>query len=220
MPDLVGATIGSYRLEEILGRGGMGIVYRAADLRLGRQVAVKLLSPDLASDPRLRERFLRESRAAASIDHPGVLPIYEAGDADGELFIARRYVPGEDLAGLLRREGALEPARAVAIVAQIAAALDVVHARGLVHRDVKPSNILVAAEAEREHCYLTDFGVTKLSLDRTPATGGDALLGTVDYAAPEVIRGDPVDGRADLYSLGCVLFETVTGEVPFQRDSE
>ena len=159
----VGSSIGPYRIEELLGRGGMGVVYRATDLRLGRQVALKLLSPELSGDARFRARFERESRLAASIDHAGIIPVYEAGEIDGLLYIAMRYVEGSDLAQLLRREGPLEPARAIDLVGQLAEALDAAHARGLIHRDVKPSNALVAREGAREHVYLADFGLTKTS---------------------------------------------------------
>jgi YVTN family beta-propeller protein len=216
----VGTQLGSYRIEALLGRGGTGVVYRATDLRLGRQVALKLLASHVTQDERFRERFLAESRLAASIDHAGIVPIYEAGEADGHLYIAMRYVEGTDLASLLRAEGALAPERAAGLVGQLADALDAAHARGLVHRDVKPSNALVALEGAAEHVYLADFGLTKqiTTAGRRTATG--QLVGTIDYLAPERIRAERADGRADLYALGCVLFECVTGEVPFPRDSE
>jgi predicted Ser/Thr protein kinase len=209
-----------YRLEDVLGRGGMSVVYLAEDLRLRRKVAIKLLAPELAEDERFRERFVRESELAASIDHPNVIPIYEAGEVDGRLYIAMRYVAGTDLKTVLRREGALEPSRAVAIVTQLAAALDVAHARGLVHRDVKPGNVLLNAEDGREHVYLSDFGVAKSASFATGLTTAGQRVGTIDYVAPEQIRGAAVDGRADQYSLGCLLFECLTGEVPFPRDAE
>jgi hypothetical protein len=214
-----GRIVGSYQLEGILGRGGMGVVYRARDLRLGRPVALKLLADHAAGDPRFRDRFLRERRAATTIDHPNVLPVYEAGEADGELFIAMRLVEGEDLESLLRREGPLPLPRAGALVAQIADALDAIHAHGLIHRDVKPSNVLLHTSGAREHAYVTDFGIAKLSADATTLTDTGAFMGTVDYCAPEVIRGDALDARADVYSLGCVLFECLTGEKPFARDT-
>jgi hypothetical protein len=214
-----GSVVGNYTVEERIGQGGMGVVYRARDDRLGRRVALKLLSAEMAEDVQFRERFLRESRAAASIDHPNVLPIYEAADVDGELFIAMRYVEGEDLGDLLARERTLEPARAVNLVAQVAEALDVVHRAGLVHRDVKPSNVLLSTAGARTHAYLTDFGITKLATAPTLTDSG-AFLGTVDYCAPEVIRGDHLDARADVYSLGCVLFKCLTGEPPFSKDSQ
>ena len=162
--------------------------------------------------------MLRESRLAASLDHPNVVPIYEAGEADGRLFIAMRYVDGTDLKALLGREGALAPGRVVAIAAQIADALDAAHAKGLVHRDVKPSNVLLDQQGGREHAYLADFGLTQSVGDAGPADG--QLMGTVDYVAPEQIRGDQVDGRADVYALGCLLFETLTGTLPFTGASD
>jgi ABC-type transport system substrate-binding protein len=216
----VGTQLGSYRIEALLGRGGMGVVYRATDLRLGRQVALKLLAPHVTQDPRFRARFLAESRLAASIDHAGIVPIYEAGEVDDHLYIAMRYVEGTDLASLLRAEGGLAPDRAVGLVAQLADALDAAHARGLVHRDVKPSNALIAVEGTAEHVYLADFGLTKHTTTDGRLTATDQLVGTIDYVAPERIRAEQADGRADLYALGCVLFECLTGEVPFPRDSE
>jgi YVTN family beta-propeller protein len=197
----------------------MGEVFLVRDVRLGRPVALKVLAASVAEDERFRERLLRESRLAASLDHPNVIPIYEAGEGDdGGLFIAMRYAPGGDLKALLRREGALNPARAVAIFNQIADALDAAHRHGLVHRDVKPSNVLLDREGGREHCYLADFGLTQSTSERGPADG--QLMGTVDYVSPEQIRGDEVEGRADVYALGCMLFECLTGEVPFRRRSE
>jgi YVTN family beta-propeller protein len=216
----VGTQLGSYRIEALLGRGGMGVVYRATDLRLGRQVALKLLAPHVTQDQRFRTRFLAESRLAASIDHAGIVPIYEAGEVDDHLYIAMRYVEGTDLASLLRAEGPLAPDRAVGLVAQLADALDAAHARGLVHRDVKPSNALIAVEGTAEHVYLADFGLTKHTTSDGRFTATDQLVGTIDYLAPERIRAEQADGRADLYALGCVLFECLTGEVPFPRDSE
>ena len=216
----IGTQLGSYRIEALLGRGGMGVVYRAEDLRLGRSVALKLLAPHLTEDARFRSRFLAESRLAASIDHAGIVPIYEAGESDGQLYIAMRYVDGTDLGSLLHREGPMEPQRAIDLVAQLGNALDAAHARGLVHRDVKPSNALIAVEGADEHVYLADFGLTRTMATAGGVTAGDQLAGTVDYLAPECIIGEPADGRSDIYSLGCVLFEALTGEVPFPRDSE
>jgi serine/threonine-protein kinase len=215
-----GTVVGNYRIEKVLGQGGMGVVYRAIDLRLDRPVALKLLSGETAQDVRFRARFLRESHTAASVDHPNVLPIYEAAEVDGELFIAMRLVDGEDLSALLRREGALDPARACGLIAQVADALDAVHVTGLVHRDIKPSNVLIHTAAAREHAYLADFGITKLSSESTGLTATGAFVGTIDYAAPEVIRGEPLDARTDVYSLGCVLFECLTGGKPFERESQ
>jgi streptogramin lyase/predicted Ser/Thr protein kinase len=214
----VGTTIAEYLVEEPIGSGGMGEVYRARDERLGRRVALKVLLRRLADDPGFRERLLRESRLAASLDHPNVVPVYEAGEADGRLFISMRYVDGTDLKALLRRQGVLDPARAIALAAQVAAALDAAHALGLVHRDVKPSNVLIDQQGGREHVYLADFGLTQSASDREPADG--SLMGSVDYVAPEQIRGEEVDGRADVYALGCLLFEALTGSVPFTGVSE
>ena len=211
---LAGQDVEGYRIEELLGRGGMGEVHRATDLRLGRPVALKLLAPSVATD----ERLLRESRLAAGLDHPNVIPIYEAGEREGRLFIAMRYVDGGDLKALLRREGALDPARAVAIAAQVADALDAAHRRGLVHRDVKPSNVLLDSQDGREHCYLADFGLTQSASERGPADG--QFMGTIDYVSPEQIRGEPLDGRADQYGLACLLFECLTGTVPYRRRSD
>jgi YVTN family beta-propeller protein len=216
----IGAELGGYRLEALVGRGGMSAVYRAKDLRLGRPVALKVLAAELAEDERFRARFLAESRLAASIDHPNIVPIFEAGEADGLLYIAMQYVAGTDLRALLRSDGPLAPGRAVALVAQLAEALDAAHARGLVHRDVKPSNALVAVVGAREHVYLADFGLTRHTTSPGGPTASGQMVGTVAYVAPEQIRGGDVDGRADLYSLGCVLFECLTGEVPFPRRSE
>jgi YVTN family beta-propeller protein len=216
----IGTRLASYRIEALLGRGGMGIVYRAEDLRLGRNVALKLLAPELTRDERFRSRFLTESRLAASIDHAGIVPIYEAGDSDGQLYIAMRYVDGTDLGSLLRREGALDPARAVDLVSQLAHALDAAHAHGLVHGDVKPSNALIAVEGAAEHVYLADFGLTRSVADGGATTTNEQLVGTVDYLAPECLAGQAADGRADIYALGCVLYAALTGEVPFPRDSD
>jgi DNA-binding beta-propeller fold protein YncE/tRNA A-37 threonylcarbamoyl transferase component Bud32 len=213
----IGAELLGYRVEALLGRGGMSVVYRAEDLRLKRKVALKLLAPELAEDERFRERFLRESELAASLDHPHIVPIYDAGEVEGQLYIAMRYVEGTDLKSLLRREGPLEPKRALALLADLADALDAAHQRGLVHRDVKPSNALLDSA---EHVYLADFGLTKSASDRSALTVTGRIIGTVDYAAPEQIEGKPVDGRADVYSLGCLLYECLSGEVPFLRDSE
>jgi Protein kinase domain len=206
-----------YSVEALIGRGGMGEVYRATDERLGRPVALKVLADGVASDEHSRERLLEESRRAASLDHPNVVPVYEAGQAGGRLFLAMRYVAGIDLKALLRREGALAPERAVAIAAQVADALDAAHRRGLVHRDVKPSNVLLDHADGREHAYLADFGLTQSTSDRGPAD--PRFTGTVDYVAPEQIRGDDVDGRADEYGLACLLFECLTGTVPYRGTS-
>jgi Protein kinase domain len=212
------ADVAGYRIEQRIGRGGMGEVYRALDVALARPVALKLLRLELCGDERFRERMLRESRLAAALDHPNVIPIYEAGEADGRLFIAMRYVDGADLRTLLRREGRLDPSRAIRVAAQVADALDAAHERGLVHRDVKASNVLVDHPGQREHCYLADFGLTQSASDTGPTDG--QFMGTVDYVAPEQIRGDDLDGRADQYALGCLLFELLTGTLPFTAGSD
>src|SRR5262245_42395340 len=197
----------------------MSVVCLAEDLRLKRSVALKLLAASLAEDESFRNRFLRESELAASIDHPNIVPIYEAGTTDDRLFIAMRYVDGRDLKERLAR-GHLNAGEATGIVAQVASALDAAHARGLVHRDVKPSNVLLDIGARpdgSDHAYLADFGITKRVTDE--ADDGH-LLGTIDYVAPEQIAGDEIDGRADVYSLGCVLYECLVGQPPFRGDSD
>ena len=214
----IGTELLGYRIEALVGRGGMGVVYRAYDPRLKRNVALKLIDPELSGDARFRERFLAETELAASLEHPNVVPIYDAGEIDGRLYIAMRYVEGVELKRLLQDEGALEPARALAICGQVAAALDAAHERGLVHRDVKPSNVLLD---EAEHTYLADFGLSRrLADDRDRAEGEGVSVGTPAYVSPEQIEGAAVNGRADLYALGCLLYECLTGQAPFQRDSE
>ena len=211
----IGAALAGYQVEELLGRGGMGVVYRAFDPRLKRRVALKLVAPELSGNERFRERFLRETELAASLDHPNVILVYEAGEHDGQLFLAMRHVNGTDLKRLLA-DGPLEPARVVAFCAQVAEALDAAHERGLVHRDVKPSNVLLDAH---EHAYLADFGLT-CSFHAGRLAGEGPSLGTPAYASPEQILGEDVDGRADVYALGCVLYECLTGRTPFARGSE
>ncbi len=210
-----GGTFAGYRIEALVGRGGMGVVYRATDLSLERPVALKLITPELARDARFRARFLREPRLAAALDHPNVVPIYEAGEREGQLYLAMRYVSGSDLRTTLEREGSLTPQRALPILEQIAGALDAAHRRGLVHRDVKPANMLLDEDG---HAYLTDFGVTKQVGGSSTDTG--TAVGTLDYLAPEQIRGDAVDGRTDCYALGCVLYECLAGKPPFRRETE
>ncbi|MDQ8705345.1 serine/threonine-protein kinase [Streptomyces sp. LHD-70] len=218
-----GRTIAGYRLEDEIGRGGMAVVYRALDLRLGRTVAVKLLAPELARNDTFRKRFAHESRVAASLDHPHIVPVFEAGEAEGVLFIAMRHVKGQDLRVLLDHEGRLPLDTACRIALQVASALDAAHAHDLVHRDVKPGNILVTDGTDSdhpEHVYLTDFGLTKKSLSLTGFTTVGQFVGTLDYVAPEQISGRPVDGRCDVYSLGCVVFEMLTDAPPFRRDED
>jgi ABC-type transport system substrate-binding protein len=212
-----GTELAGYRIESPLGRGGMGVVYTAHDLALDRRVALKLLAPELAEDVHFRERFLRESRLAASLDHPAIIPIYDAGEVAGQLYIAMRLVEGTDLKRLLAEEGKLEPEHTFRLVDQLADALDAAHERGLVHRDVKPSNVLID---QRGHCYLADFGLSRRLADQTTGLGDGRSLGTVDYVAPEQIRGEELDGRADLYSLGCLLYECLAGRPPFGGGSD
>ena len=210
-----GSTFAGYRIDAEIGRGGMGVVYRARDLSLERPVALKLITPELASDEGFRKRFLKESRLAASLDHPHVLPVFAAGEEAGQLYLATRYVEGEDLKTLLRREGKLSPERALRICGQVAEALDAAHRRGLVHRDVKPANVLLDESGE---AYLADFGLTKQVGGASTETG--QLVGTLDYLAPEQIRGEEVDGRTDEYALACVLYECLEGQAPFHRSTE
>ena len=218
----VGSHIAGYRLDEQIGRGGMAVVYRAHDARLDRRVALKILAPELARDEEFRQRFIRESRAAAAVDHPNIIPIYEAGEADGVLFIAMRFVDGRDVQTLINQQAPLPAARACDIVTQVASALDAAHERGLVHRDVKPGNMLRDATSGRvqpDHVYLSDFGLSKQSLGTSAAlTAQGQFLGTLNYVAPEQIEGRPVDGRTDEYALACSAFEMLAGQAPFRRD--
>jgi DNA-binding beta-propeller fold protein YncE/predicted Ser/Thr protein kinase len=208
----IGSTLAGYRIESLIARGGMGVVYRATQLALERPVALKVISRELADKDGFRERFLSESRLAARLDHPSVVPVYDAREEDGELIVAMRLVEGGDLRRLIDREGPLEPARAVALLGQVAEALDAAHAAGIVHRDVKPHNILV----EGERAYLSDFGLAK-AFEGTGAGSGASIVGTVEYMAPEQWRGERVGPAADIYSLGCVLYEALTGIAPYGR---
>ena len=214
-----GSRIAGYCLEEQIGQGGMAVVFRARDERLQRQVALKILSPALVADEEFRRRFIRESRSAAAVDDPHIIPVFEAGDANGVLFIAMRYVPGGDVGTLVRRLGPLSSARAAAVISAVASALDAAHAAGLVHRDVKPANMLVDARPGRpDHVYLSDFGLTKGSSSSTSLTSTGHFMGTLDYSAPEQIRGLKVDARTDEYALACVAFALFSGKPPFHRD--
>ncbi len=213
-----------YRLDEVIGRGGMGLVYLAFDTRLERRVAVKIMAPQVASEESFRVRFEREARMAAAIDHPNIIPIYDTGEAQGVLYLAMRYVQGTDLRSLLVHDGALPPDRAVSVLRQVASALDAAHTQGIVHRDVKPANILIASGSssdDADHVYLTDFGLTKRFSQASRAlTATGQFVGTIDYVAPEQIEGKDVDGRADQYSLACVMYECLTGVVPFVETSD
>jgi len=211
-----GSQIGKYVLEQQIGHGGMAVVFRARDDQLGRQVALKIMAPSVASDAEFRQRFIRESKAAAAVDDPHIIPLFEAGESDGVLFIAMRYVAGGDVRSLLAREGPLSVGRACAILVSVASALDAAHAAGLVHRDVKPGNMLIDVRQGRpDHVYLADFGLTKATSGAVTLTGTGRFLGTADYAAPEQIRGRRVDGRTDQYALACAAVEMLTGQTPF-----
>ena len=215
-----GEIVGGYRIESLLGRGGMAAVYLAEDARLKRKVALKVLSPELAEDDTFRRRFVDESERLASVDHPNIIPVYEAGHDGDHLFIAMRYVDSTDLKQLLDREGPLAPERAVALVTQVAGALDAAHAKGMVHRDVKPANVLVAVGSGADHAYLSDFGLTKRTEETSGLTKTGYFMGTIDYVAPEQISGKGVDGRTDQYALACVLFQSLTGHPPYPRDDD
>ena len=217
----VNDVIAGYRLDEQVGRGGMGVVFRATHIALERHGAVKLIAPELAANEEFRRRFQRESRLAASIDHPHVIPVFDAGDEKGQLYVAMRYVEGTDLAGLIAREGCLAPLQAVEIISQVAAALDAAHERGLVHRDVKPANVLLESRRSGYHAYLTDFGLVKtLGAASGVLTRTGHFLGTPDYAAPEQILGEDVDARTDVYALGCMLYHAIAGKPPFEREND
>jgi hypothetical protein len=216
---LAGAEIAGYRIEAIAGRGGMGVVYRATDLTLERLVALKVISDEFAQDVGFRERFKRESRLAASIRHPNVITVFRAGEEGGRLYIAMDFIEGTDLKTLIRQHGRLEPGLAADIVSQVAAALDAAHAKTLVHRDIKPANVLIAGEGDSLHAYLTDFGLTKHTASQSAMTETGMVVGTIDYMAPEQIAGARLDARADIYSLGCVLYEALTGQVPYPKES-
>jgi serine/threonine protein kinase len=218
VPDaLIQKEFAGYRIESRVGRGGMGVVYLATDLTLDRPVALKVLTDELAKDEGFRRRFVSESKLAASLDHPNVIPIHAAGEHDGVLYIAMRFVPGADLRALLKEHGKLDSERAARLIAQVASALDAAHTHGLVHRDVKPANVLVTAD---DHVYLTDFGLSKRLTADTEATKSGMVLGTLDYIAPEQIRGERIGPFTDVYSLGCMLTHVLTGEVPFTVPTE
>jgi serine/threonine-protein kinase len=218
----IGDEYAGYRLVSLIGHGGMSIVYKAEHIKLERTVALKLLSPQLSEDEDFRERFQRESKVAAALEHPNIIPIYEAGDENGVFYIAMRYVDGADLKTRLKQDGPLDAAQVASLVSQVAAALEAAHEKGLIHRDVKPANILIAVGAGVEgsdHAYLSDFGVAK----NTAAAGftkTGLFVGTADYASPEQIEGRELDGRADVYSLGCVTYEALTATPTYEKDSE
>ena len=221
MDPRIGTEFAGHRVEQVIGRGGASVVYLAEHLRLGRRVALKVLAPHLAEDEMFRERFIRESRIAAGLDHPNIVTIYDAGEVEDGLYISMRYVEGSDLGKILRAEGALEPPRTMLILSQVASGLDAAHAQGLVHRDVKPGNVLVESPGSvLERAYLSDFGISKRTTTGSGLTGTGQFVGTVDFVAPEQITGEPIDGRTDVYSLGCVLFQCLSGRVPFHADTD
>jgi Protein kinase domain len=219
----IGTEFAGYRIEGLLGRGGMGVVYRAEHPRLGATIALKVMGPELAMDEAFRERFVREARAAARISHPNIIPIYDAGEWEGDLYIAMRYVGGDDLKSVIKKIGALPPEQTQVIGQQIAGALDAAHRSGLLHRDVKPGNIIIERGDDSDSpstAYLADLGLTKHLDSHGGVTGSGELLGTIDYIAPEQIAGSRIDGRADVYSLACVLFECLTGSIPYVRENQ
>ncbi len=215
-----GTVVAGFRVVSPVGEGAMGSVYLAEKVEDGRRVALKVLSPQLAQDERFRRRFLRESQLAASLDHPHIVPTLTSGEQDGLLYLVMAYVEGSDLRRLLHQEGRLDPARALDLIGQVADALDAAHAAGLVHRDVKPGNILVAGGEGEEHAYVCDFGLARHVSSVSSLTSDRGFVGTIDYVPPEQIEGGTIDGRADVYSLACVLYECLAGERPFDRETE
>lgn len=215
-----GTELAGYRVERFIARGGMGAVYEATQIALDRRVALKFVSPVLGADEHFRERFRREARSAAAIEHPNILPVYEAGELDdGRLFLAIKLVNGPDLSSVLKERGLLEPEHAVRVLLQVAEALDAAHRKGLIHRDVKPANVMLEMHDAGWHAYLADFGLAKPGESEGEYTATGELLGTVDYMAPEQITGAPLDARADVYSFGCMVYRCLTGELPFRRPS-
>jgi CheY-like chemotaxis protein len=213
----IGTVIAGYRIESRVARGGMGVVYRAHHLNLERRAALKIIAPDLAESSGFRERFSREARIAAALAHPNIVTVYDAGEVDGTLYLAMQFIEGSDLAAMLTEEGRLRPYRAIDVCRQVASALDAAHAQGLIHRDVKPANVLI----EGRIAYLTDFGLTKrVQGTHAPLTRVGDVVGTIHYVAPEQIEGNQVTARTDVYSLGCLLYHCLTGQVPFARDSD
>jgi tRNA A-37 threonylcarbamoyl transferase component Bud32/CheY-like chemotaxis protein len=213
----IGQVIAGYRIEERVGRGGMGVVYRAEHLNLRRRAAIKIIAPDLAESEGFRERFTREARIAAALQHPNIVTVYDAGEVEGILYLAMQYIEGNDLAAMLRKDGRLRPYRAIDVIRQVASALDAAHAQGLIHRDVKPANVLI----EGRTAFLTDFGLTKrMDGTHTELTRAGDVVGTIHYVAPEQIEGGQVSARSDVYSLGCLLYHCLTGQVPYSREND
>ncbi|MEA2449180.1 MAG: hypothetical protein QOG63_1112 [Thermoleophilaceae bacterium] len=220
----IGTTIGGYRLDQLIGQGGMGVVYMGSSVESGARVAIKLLTPDLARQSGFRERFVREARYANSLRHPNVIEVYDAGEQDGVLYIVMQYIEGTDLKNLFARDGALAPDRTVSLLGQVASALDAAHAQGLLHRDIKPGNIMIqpaSSPGEPEHCYLADFGLSKnVSSDSIALTAQGEFVGTIDYTAPELVLGKQADSRLDVYSLGCLFYECLAGQPPFNKERD
>ena len=216
----VGSTFAGCRIDAVAGRGGMGVVYKAAQVALDRPVALKVIAPEVAQDAAFQERFKHEARLAASIDHPNVVPIYESGEIDGQLYLVMRWVDGVDLRALIDQGPPLTPERAARIAAQVASALGAAHGKGLLHRDIKPANVLVATVDDSEHAYLTDFGIARYEAATSGLTRTGMMVGTVDYMPPERIEGHTGDARSDVYSLGCALYELLTGHPPYMRENE
>src|SRR3954454_227673 len=213
----LGTEIAGYRIEERIGRGGMGVVYRAQHMNLQRRAAIKIIAPEFADTKGFRSRFIREARIAAALQHPNIVTVYDAGQSGQTLYIAMQFIRGSDLAAILNEEGRLRPSRAIDVCRQVASALDAAHGMALIHRDVKPGNVLI----EGRRAYLTDFGLTKRSgSTRTALTQAGELVGTIHYVAPEQIEGGQVDARTDVYSLACLLFHCLVGDVPFSRDTD
>ncbi len=213
----LGTEIAGYRIEERIGRGGMGVVYRAQHMNLQRRAAIKIIAPEFAETKGFRSRFIREARIAAALQHPNIVTVYDAGQAGQTLYIAMQFIRGSDLAAILSEEGRLRPYRAIDVCRQVASALDAAHGMGLIHRDVKPGNVLI----EGRRAYLTDFGLTKRSgSTKSQLTQAGELVGTIHYVAPEQIEGGDVDARTDVYSLACLLFHCLTGNVPFERETD
>jgi serine/threonine protein kinase len=217
----VGDKLGDFEIVEVAGAGGMGVVYKARQRSLDRDVALKVIKDEIAAEPEYRERFLREAKLAASVDHPHVVTVYDVGDEDGRLYLVMQWIDGSDLRQVLDSSGRLTPKRAVAIGEQLAGALDAVHeASGLVHRDVKPANVLLREVGGEDHAYLTDFGVAKPAEALEALTRTGSTVGTTGYLAPEQIQGREAGPRSDLYSLGCLAFEMLTGKRPFTGENE
>src|ERR671916_605325 len=213
----LGRVLAGYRIEERIGRGGMGVVYPAQHINPRPPAAIKIIVPELADDSDFRERFTREARIAAALHHPNIVTVYDAGEADGLLYLAMQYIEGSDLSAVLRAQGRLRPYRALDVCRQVAAALDAAHGQGLIHRDVKPANVLI----EGRTAFLTDFGLTKrVDGTRTQLTQAGDVVGTFHYVAPEQIEGGRVDARTDIYSLGCLVYHCLSGELPFARDTD